>query len=116
MLSAIVLYPKDMQFVTTSQGLSITGLKKNGKLLTVNIGKEFTSTNKKMRAGQEISYDVRIKRSYIERLMKKNSIIRFEYITMKNSLIYDSTAILDDVLPGNEFKLVGLSVSLAPGR
>ena len=115
-LSTTVQYPEDMQYITPSQGLSITGLTKKGKSLTINIGNGFTSINKKIRAGHIISYDVRIKRSYIESLMKKNNIVQLEYITMNNSLIYESTKIVNDLLPGNKFKLVGLSVSLAPGR
>lgn len=115
-LSSTVQYPKDMRFITPSQGVSITGVTKDGKQITVKVGKNYTPINKKIRAGQTTSYDVRVKRSYIENLIIQNDIIKLEYITMNNSLVYESTNISDDLLSGNEFKLVGLSVGLAPGR
>lgn len=116
LLSSTVHYPKDMREITPSQGVSLTGKTKNGKVLTIQIGKGHTSTNKKVRAGQTTSYDVRIKRSYLDELLRKNGITEIEYLTMNNSLVYSSTKIVADKAVGNEFKLVAVDVRTAQAR
>lgn len=116
LLSSTVQYPEDMREITPSQGVSLTGKTKNGKVLTIQIGKGHTSTNKKVRAGQTTSYDVRIKRSYLDELLRKNSITEIEYLTMNNSLVYSSTKIVADKAAGNEFKLVAVDVRTAQAR
>ena len=115
-LSTSVQYPVNMADITPSQSLSLTGKTKAGKTVTVKIGNGHTSTNKKVRAGQIISYDVRIKRSFLDNLAAQNGISRIEFITMNNSLVYGSTDITSDGKAGNEFALVNLSVSLAKAR
>ena len=115
-LSSSVQYPDDMRQITPSQSVSLTGKKKNGKQITVPIGKGHTSTNQKVRAGQTATYEVRIKHSYIENLMQQNDIEEIEYLTMNNSLVYGSTKITSDKTKGSEFKLVGVSVSTASAR
>jgi hypothetical protein len=115
-LSTTVQYPDNMNGITPSQGLSLTGKTKAGKTVTVKIGKGYTSTNQKRRAGQTTSYDVRIKRSYLNNLVSQNGIAKVEYLSMNNSLVYGSTTISSDRKADNEFALVGVSVGMAKGR
>ena len=115
-LSTTVKYPINMSGITPSQGLSLTGKNKSGKSVTVKIGKGYTSTNQKIRAGNTISYEVRIKRSYLNNLVRQNSLTKIEYIAMNNSLVYDSSTISSDSKTDNEFTIVGVSVSKAKGR
>jgi hypothetical protein len=115
-LSTTVQYPDNMNGITPSQGLSLTGKTKAGKTVTVKIGKGYTSTNQKRRAGQTTSYDVRIKRSYLNNLVSQNGIAKVEYLSMNNSLVYGSTSISYDRKADNEFAIVAVSASKAKGR
>ena len=115
-LSTTVQYPVNMSGITPSQGLSLTGTNKAGKSVTVKIGKGYTSTNQKIRAGNTTSYEVRIKRSYLDNLIRQNGISKIEFISMNNSLVYGSTTISSDRKADNEFAIVGVSVSMAKGR
>ena len=115
-LSTTVQYPANMSGITPSQGLSLTGKNKSGKSVTVKIGKGYTSTNQKIRAGNTTTYEVRIKRSYLENLVKQNGISNIEYLSMNNSLVYGTTTISSDRKADNEFAIVGVSVSMAKGR
>lgn len=115
-LSSTVQYPNNMSDITPSQSISLTGKTKAGKAVAVKIGKGYTSTNKKVRAGEATTYEVRIKRSYIDKLVAQNGIAKIDYIAMYNSLVYGSTNISSDRKAGNEFTLVGLSVKLEQGR
>ncbi len=115
-LSMTVRYPLNMAGITPSQGLSLTGKNKSGKPVTVTIGKGYTSTNQKVRAGNTTTYEVRVKRSYLDNLVRQNDISRIEYITMNNSLVYGSTSISYDRKADNEFAIVAVSASKAKGR
>lgn len=115
-LSSTVQYPQNMNGITPSQGISLTGKTKAGKTVTVKIGKGYTSTNRKIRAGETTTYEVRIKRSHIDKLVVQNGIAKIDYLSMYNSLVYESTGISSDRKAGNEFVLVGLSVALEMGR
>ena len=115
-LSTTVQYPVNMSGITPSQGLSLTGKNKSGKSVTVKIGKGYTSTNQKIRAGNTTSYEVRIKRSYLDNLIRQNDISKIDFISMNNSLVYGSTTISSDRKADNEFAIVGVSVSMAKGR
>lgn len=115
-LSTTIQYPENMKGITPGQSVSLTGKNKSGKEITVRIGKGHTSTNQKIRAGQTATYDVRIKRSYIKELMKANGIEQLSYLSMYNSLIYNSNSIAYDTKAGYEFTVKGLSVSLASAR